>query len=83
MTADNRNRTGENDQGFTISVNDLDLLGNGISHSQKPKSTLRRAMVAALRIGRSKGEDDDDGLGINKKFNNLLRGADSSDLSEG
>lgn len=79
MTADNRKRTGENDQGFTIDVNDLDLLRNGSSHSQKPKPALRRAMIAALRIGRSKGEDDGDSLGVNKNFSSLLSEVDSND----
>lgn len=79
MTADNRNIADQNEQGFTIEVSDLDLLRNGTSHSQKPKSTLRRAMVTALRVGRKKGRDDGDGLGVNTQFSSLLSEDDSSD----
>ena len=79
MTADNKNGMGEGGQSFKFDVADLDLLEKGVSRFQKPSPPLRRAMITALRTGRSKGEDDGDGLGINKKFNNLLSCADSSD----
>lgn len=54
------------------SANDLDVLGNGLEKSQKPKSIFRRALVLATRKGIRRGSDDGDGLGTNIKFKDEL-----------
>lgn len=66
-----------------FSFSDLDLLDRGTSKYQKPPNILRRALVKAISLGRKKGADDQDSLGVSFSFKEVMESQDGGSDSSG